>query len=264
MSTSNIVKNLISSVKFGIKFAMAGTLSGIAGQFFGGCCRGRSIFQPYTTPYLPPPMPQMNYSSCNNTGYNYTNSGNNNSIWTAGYGYFQNTQPINFDMSLSTAPITFKGTVTKPDDKSNADLKGYNEAKGTQLVQKASVYAAMNSIVRDGIREFTDTRKEITQSLGACAFYVNTVIGNVTGVRPTGNAYEMVANLRKRNDFKEISNTTPINQIPAGAIVVYGKGVAGYSNEYGHVEIANGNGTATSDFKHDMKQDRPTAIFIPV
>ena len=51
--------------------------------------------------------------------------------------------------------------------------------------------------------------------------------------------------------------------LPAGCVLVYEKGVAGYSSQYGHIEITDGNGNAYSDGK--TRNIRPGAkVYIPV
>ena len=101
---------------------------------------------------------------------------------------------------------------------------------------------------------------------GFCARYVkNSILAANLGSFQYGHAYQMTDILRKNSNFKEISTEgVDVSKLPAGCILVYGKGVEGYSKKYGHTEITTGDGRAVSDgiTKHLYK--KPSAIFIPV
>ena len=99
-----------------------------------------------------------------------------------------------------------------------------------------------------------------------CAKYVSDAIED-SGVSVTrGHAYQMIDNLRNNSHFKEISITKDeLKNLPAGCVLVYPKGSAGYSSEYGHIEITLGNGKAASDFINDNpKYASNMKVFAPV
>ncbi len=98
-----------------------------------------------------------------------------------------------------------------------------------------------------------------------CATYVKRAIDNAgLGKYEYGDAYEC-ANILKRNpNFKEISTAgLDLSTLPAGCVLVYDKGVSGYSSKYGHVEITLGNGQAASDgVTNNIRQG--ARVFAPV
>ena len=71
--------------------------------------------------------------------------------------------------------------------------------------------------------------------------------------------------LRKNSNFKELSpSSVDVKKLPAGCILVYGRGVSGYSKEYGHIEITTGDGRAVSDGITKHLRNNPTAVFMPI
>ena len=69
---------------------------------------------------------------------------------------------------------------------------------------------------------------------------------------------------KSTGNFKEISaQGVDLKKLPAGCILCYDKGVAGYNSKYGHTEITLGNGKSVSD--GITRNIRPGArILIPV
>ena len=122
---------------------------------------------------------------------------------------------------------------------------GYNSKKGKKLAETA---------LTDSIG-FT----------GKCAKYVRYALEKTrlsNGMRADGADYGNVLSLNK--NFKEISaNGLDLKSLPAGCVLVYGRGQAGYSSKYGHVEITTGTGQAVSD--GITNNIRPGArVFVPV
>ena len=71
--------------------------------------------------------------------------------------------------------------------------------------------------------------------------------------------------LKNNKNFKEISpEGIDVGKLPAGCVLVYDKGVEGYSKRYGHTEITTGDGRAVSDGITKNLCKKPSAIFIPV
>ena len=100
---------------------------------------------------------------------------------------------------------------------------------------------------------------------GYCAKSVKTAIQNANlGTYQYGHAYQMTDILRNNRNFKEISTENiDVSKLPAGCILVYNKGVQGYSSKYGHTEITTGDGRAVSDGITQHLHKKPSAIFIP-
>ena len=83
----------------------------------------------------------------------------------------------------------------------------------------------------------------------------------------TGSAYQMGGVLAKNKDFQEITinNENDLKKLPAGCIVVYDRGAAGYSSKHGHIEVTLGDGTACSDGRtYNMRYDQNMRVFVPV
>ena len=131
--------------------------------------------------------------------------------------------------------------------KDNASWRslGYNSSAGARL----SNYALNNSV------GFT----------GYCAKYVkNAIAATGLGSYVNGDAWEMTSILRRNRNFREISpRGIDVNNLPAGCIVIYDRNTNGFG-QYGHVEIATGDGRGVSDGITRRLKRNPSAIFIPV
>ena len=189
-------------------------------------------FMPFTSPsYMPFNIFTSNYTPYSSTGFNYT----------------QNLYNLLFSQKVST-PYSYNNKFSvKRNSYILPSLKeaGYNAAKGSKL---ASI-AAKNAV------GFT----------GYCAKYVKKDIQEAgLGRYQSGHAYECDEMLDNNPNFKEISTAgLNLKDLPAGCILVYNKGVAGYSSKYGHIEITDGNGGAYSDGK--TTNIRPGAkVYLPV
>ncbi len=98
-----------------------------------------------------------------------------------------------------------------------------------------------------------------------CARYVRFALdrtGLGTGAR--GDGYQYSSILSQNPNFKEISTQgLNLSSLPAGCVLVYDRGVAGYSRQYGHVEITLGNGQAVSDGVTNNIRNG-ARVFVPV
>lgn len=122
---------------------------------------------------------------------------------------------------------------------------GYDKTKGDKLANTASKNAV----------GFTKQ----------CATYVKKAIqSSGLGAYEYGDAYECANILKRNKNFKEIStNGLDLSTLPSGCVLVYDKGVAGYSAKYGHIEITLGNGQAVSDgVTNNIRQG--ARVFVPV
>ena len=102
---------------------------------------------------------------------------------------------------------------------------------------------------------------------GNCSKYVRQSlqrIGLYNG--HTQSAYQMAAVLADNKNFQEISpSSVDLKNLPAGCIVVYDRGAAGYSSEDGHIEVTLGDGTACSDGRtYNIRNAQNMRIFVPV
>lgn len=123
---------------------------------------------------------------------------------------------------------------------------GYDAEKGQLLARKA-------------IQGYTGFK-------GQCATSSKTAIQNAKlGKYEKGHAYQCTAILDRNPNFKRI-DTTGLNldrDLPAGCVLVYPRGVAGYNKKYGHIEITDGKGHAYSDGKtNNIRQG--AIVYIPV
>lgn len=187
-------------------------------------------FFSFNMPSFTPTFQNFNTTSVfmENTGYMPEFSFNN---------YSFSTPTFNTDTFVRTT----KGRYSSPTD----TLGNYNAAKGKKLADTA----LKNS---DGFHK-------------GCARYVSNALeeaGMSNGQR--GHGYQMAGILRNNGNFKEISvDSQNYKDLPAGCILCYDKGAAGYDIDYGHVEITTGKGTAVSDgITQNIR--KPSAIFVPV
>ena len=152
---------------------------------------------------------------------------------------------LNGSMNLKTEP-NFSKNNYKPNS-SNLKLQnvGYSAAKGQRLADIA--------------------KQNATGFKGLCATYVKKDIEKAgLGKYEYGHAFQCAEILRRNPNFKEISTKgLDLSSLPAGCVLVYGKKVAKYNPEYGHIEITDGKGNAYSDGK--TGRIRPGAkVFVPV
>lgn len=198
-----------------------------------------------------------NWMNQSNLNYNpFTFNESSYSMFPANYDNFFNTALFGNDnlnklsnglaVQESQNVDTFTKTSNIDYSKDNLSLDGYNAFKGERLAKVA-----------------------LSRSVGwtgYCAAYVKSDI-QAAGLGPYkyGHAYQMSKILRKNSNFKEISpEEVDVAKLPAGCVLVYNKGVEGYSNKYGHTEITTGDGRAVSDGITKNLHKKPSAIFIPV
>lgn len=132
--------------------------------------------------------------------------------------------------------------------------------------QNASAWKNLGYCAEAGVKLAKTALNSAVGFIGYCARYVKNAIAKCgLGKYVSGDAHNLVSVMRKNKKFKEI-NVSGVNvkKLPAGTVVVYGKGVSGYSSKYGHVEIATGDGRCVSDGITRNPRSNPTAIFIPI
>lgn len=124
---------------------------------------------------------------------------------------------------------------------------GYNRQKGEKLAR------IMGSRSTDGGFD------------NYCARNVKEAIEDAgLGRYESGHGYQVADILSRNKNFKEISTKNmDLSSLPAGCVLVYDRGVAGYSSKYGHTEITLGDGTAGSGgITHNIRQG--ARVFVPV
>lgn len=164
--------------------------------------------------------------------------------------------------SSGTSPTPLKTSITYKNGR--IQIEGYNEAKGKELAEK--ILYNTNYKFDTNTRKISSTRKNSEEFTSNCARYVKRAIEDVgLGNYADGHACDMIAVLDGNQKFKKISSSNvDVTKLPAGCVLVYDKGVAGYSNEYGHIEVTLGDDRAGSDgITKNIKQN-PTAIYVPV
>lgn len=89
-----------------------------------------------------------------------------------------------------------------------------------------------------------NARAHASGGVGDCYKYVANAIDAKVGRFLTGmHAYMAADQLAASPQFNEVKNSGPLNKLPAGAVVVWGKG----SSDSGHISIADGKGNEISD-----------------
>ena len=159
-----------------------------------------------------------------------------------------NSESSKVKPSAKTKKSTKITKISTKNKLSELNKLGYSAKKGQKLAQDAAAHA---------------TKK----STGWCAKYVRQTIercGFDNG--ESGNAYEWGDLLSRNSNFKEVKvSGKDLKKLPAGCIIVYPRGDAGYSSQYGHIEISLGNGKAASDFVNKkIKASDNARVFIPI
>lgn len=162
-----------------------------------------------------------------------------------GYSYFPQTYSIP-GLFFSSYKLNDKTYDYKSSSKLTAlSNAGYDASKGNRLAE----IAKNNSV----------------GFIGQCATYAKKAIEKAgLGKYQYGDAYQCDDILRKNSNFKEISTKgLNLKDLPAGCVLVYERGVSGYSSQYGHIEITDGKGHAYSDGKTNNIKDG-AKVFVPV
>lgn len=159
----------------------------------------------------------------------------------------QRTLSNPFGRATSTKKTNYKIESLSPNTSLTALSGIYNPNKGLSLAK--SVLSNVHN-----------------RSTGYCARYVKTAVSQSgLGAYESGHAYQLVDSFENNKNFKEISiNPKDLTKLPAGCIIVYDKGAAGYSKNYGHIEVTLGNGKAASDFiTNNIRQSNNINVFVP-
>lgn len=156
----------------------------------------------------------------------------------------------------------------------------YNEVKGSFSsvnvdFNKNKDVIDFKSLATENLKYSTKNGQELAKDIannsagftGNCSKYVRKSLQR-TGLYNghTGSAYEMASVLGKNENFQEISSENiELKQLPAGCVLVYDQGAAGYSSKHGHIEVTLGDGSACSDGRtFNVRKSDNMRIFVPV
>ena len=192
-------------------------------------------------------LPKINTSTTNfefTPTKNYSTYTSANNLFSLYNNNFANLKKV---LNSNNNKNTTNSIKTLSSNKVSTTLEdvGYDKTKGDKLANTA----AKNTV------GFTHK----------CATYEKKAIQNSgLGAYEYGDAYECANILERNKNFKEIStNGLDLSTLPAGCVLVYDKGVAGYSSKYGHTEITLGNGQAARDgVTNNIRQG--ARVFVPV
>lgn len=139
-----------------------------------------------------------------------------------------------------------------------------NSKKITEVTKSDSIFSNYNVAAGKKLANIA-----LNDSVGftkKCATYVKKAINKANlGNYQQGHAYQMTNILKNNKNFEEISvENVDVKSLPAGCVLVYDKGVNGYSSKYGHTEITTGDGRAVSDGITNNLYKKPSAIFMPI
>lgn len=172
-----------------------------------------------------------------------------------------------FALPLFTQPVsTLSSLVTVIKKKVKRPSADYSRMKYDTTVKYSSLKeAGYNKNLAERLAKSVLSHVE-SGSTGNCARYVSNAMERVGVVGDRGDAWLLRDSLRKNPHFKEVDiNSVDVTKLPAGCILVYQKGAAGYSSEAGHVEITLGNGKAASDFVNNrIRKSSNMNVFVPV
>ncbi len=202
----------------------------------------------YTTPVMPYPQFGNIVGSQNIFTPNMTPAPSTTKVEFPQTGYHRTAEKVKKIDWSKLNPFKKKAKISTENKMPELNQVGYDPKKGQALANEVLSHA--NS-----------------KSTGYCARSVKSAIAETgLGSYESGHAYQCADILSQNPNFKEIKvSGNEIDKLPAGCVVVYPQGDAGYSKDFGHVEVALGNGKAASDFvnKH-VKDSNNARVFVPV
>ena len=201
----------------------------------------------YCMPYEQPRYITPSYNVQSYSPYNYSTFGTVTSSYKPALNLNTEISAVKPAAKKTKKTKTKKTKVSTKNKLSELNKLGYSKEIGQKLAQNAAAKAKKNST-------------------GYCARYVKQALeGCGLGNGESGDAYKWEDILRRNPNFKEVKiSGKDFKKLPAGCIIVYPKGDAGYSSQYGHIEISLGNGKAVSDFVNNIKASDNATVFIPI
>ncbi len=236
-----------------------------------------SLFTPMTALNI---FTDNTFNFLNNTGVpkaevlknNKTNYSSNN-IFSSFF-----TTPVFFPPITPTMPM-FNFKITEPKKifsffnakKTPAKTFSFtsNSAKAISLTQTTSLSEVAKIYnAKKGIKLANEAIDGLKHSQkGYCARAVKTAIQDAgLGSYEFGHAYQCPDILRRNPNFKEVKvKGSDLEKLPAGCILAYNKGDAGYNPNYGHIEIkGQGNQAIHFTVNNHIKKSDNVRVFVPV
>lgn len=170
-------------------------------------------------------------------------------------------QIANADRAVQQSMTSFYGSSQYTSSFSNNNNKNHPSMDG--LAAEGLEYDSSA-----GSRLAQDTASHATGFEGHCARFVSNALeraGLSNGQR--ANATDMDTVLDNNRNFRavKVSSQEELRNMPAGCIVVYERGAAGYNRTYGHIEVTLGNGHAASDgVTRNMRYSDNMTVYVPV
>ncbi len=137
-------------------------------------------------------------------------------------------------------------------------------------------HPSMDGLAAEGLEYDTSAGARLAQDMaghatgfeGHCARFVSNGLERVglsNGQR--ANATDMDTVLDNNKNFRaiKVGSQEELRNLPAGCVVVYERGAAGYNKTYGHIEVTLGNGHAASDgVTRNMRYSENMTVYVPV
>jgi len=156
----------------------------------------------------------------------------------------------------------------------------YNNVKGSFDAGNVNFYRNdksidFNTFAKNGIKYSANAGHNLAKSMasnsvgftGYCAKYVRQGLQKTHMFNGSTNAAaDMGSVLAKNKKFQEVSpSSVNLKALPAGCVLVYARGAAGYSSKYGHIEVTLGDSRACSDgVTNNIRSTQGMRVFIPV
>ncbi len=167
----------------------------------------------------------------------------------------------NFSFSLPS----FSSITSSVSRAVSSTISGGQKVSVSSANQNSSFGQSLGYKAEKGLKLAKDAASHVVGFVGRCATYVKNAISRCgLGAYTSGHGYQMADVLKNNKNFKQISpEGVDLKKLPAGCVLVFGRGKSGYSSSYGHTEITTGTGKAVSDgITNNLR--KPSAIFIPV
>ena len=140
----------------------------------------------------------------------------------------------------------------------NDNAMTFDELKAMGLEYSSENGQKLAGTVQSHLKGFT----------GYCSRHVsNALAESELGTERAGSAADMDTKLENNANFREVkvSSVEDLKRLPAGCILVYERGAAGYNSQHGHIEVTFGDGTAGSDGRtKNIRYSENMSVFIPV
>jgi len=156
----------------------------------------------------------------------------------------------------------------------------YNNVKGSFDAANVNFYKNdksidFNTFAKNGIKYSANTGHNLAKTVanssvgftGQCSKYVRQGLErSKISNGHTSAAADMGSVLSKNKHFQEVSpSSVNLRALPAGCVLVYARGAAGYNAKYGHIEVTLGDSRACSDgVTNNIRSTQGMRVFIPV